>query len=161
MASPINYMALIRQKYTKLGFKPYQWVVNEGVPPWKPLPKILSECRVGLIASGGVYVSGQIAYHYRDDTSYRIISKEVDINDLRISHFGYDTSDAREDPNIVFPIGILRKFKKEGIIGDISDRLYSFMGGIYSVNRIQQELAPQLVRHCLSDKVDVIVLVPV
>ena len=161
MQPPVEYIARIRDNYAKLGYKPYQWVVNMEPPPWQPLRKPLSKCRLGLIASGGIYVTGQVAFHFKDDTSFRAIPKDVKTTDLRTAHFAYDQTDARQDPNVVFPIDTLRRLVQEGLIGALADHAYTFMGGIYSSRRVREELAPQLTARLLAEKVDVVLLVPV
>jgi len=158
---PVEYIARIRKQYADLGYKPYQWVVNEDTPPWQPMRKPLSECRLALIASGGVYVTGQVAFHFKDDTSFRAIPKDVKLEDLRFAHFAYDTADAKSDPNVVFPIGTLRRLVAEGFIGGLTEHAYTFMGGIYSSRRVREELAPRLTERVLADKADVALLVPV
>lgn len=157
----VEYMKRIREKYAAQGYAPYTWVVNEDPPPWQPLRKPLSECRIGLIASGGIYVVGQVAFHYKDDTSFRMIPRDVRMDDLRATHFAYDLSEARQDPNIVFPLGTLRELVKEGIIGELADHAYTFMGGIYSARRVREELAPALTERLLAEHVDAALLVPV
>ena len=66
--SPVDYIERTREQYGSLGYPPYQWVHNEDEPPFATVSKPLAESRIGLIASGGVYREGQIAFHYRDDT---------------------------------------------------------------------------------------------
>ena len=158
---PVEYMTRIRDNYAKLGYKPYQWVINDEPPPWQPLRKLLSECRLGLIASGGIYVTGQVAFHFKDDASFRAISTNVRTADLRTAHFAYDQTDARQDPNVVFPIDTLRRLVKEGVIGSLTEHAYTFMGGIYSSRRVRDELAPQLTERLLAEKAEVALLVPV
>jgi len=157
----IEYIARIRNNYAKIGYKPYQWVYNHDLPPWQPFRKPLSDCRVGLIASGGIYVTGQVAFHFKDDTSFRVIPTDVNIADLRTAHFAYDQKDARRDPNVVFPIDTLRRLVKEGIIGSLTEHAFTFMGGIYSSRRVRDELAPLLTECLLAEQVDVALLVPV
>jgi D-proline reductase (dithiol) PrdB len=157
----VEYIRLIREKYAKLGYKPYRWVTNENVPPWRPLAKPLSRCRLALVGSGGLYVSGQVAFHYKDDASFRAIPKGVRAEELRIAHFAYDTTDARRDPNVVFPLGTLRTLAAEGVIGGLTDHAYAFMGGIYSPRRVSEELAPALTRRLLEEGADAALLVPV
>ncbi len=161
MQLPVEYMTRIRDNYAKLGYKPYQWVVNMEPPPWQPLRKPLNKCRLGLIASGGIYVTGQVAFHFKDDISFRAIPKDVKTTDLRTAHFAYDQTDARQDPNVVFPIDTLRRLVQERLIGALADHAYTFMGGIYSSRRVREELAPQLTARLLAEKVDVVLLVPV
>ena len=157
----VEYMSRIRETYARLGYKPYQWVVNDDPPPWQPLRKPLSECRLGLIASGGIYVTGQVAFHHKDDTTVRAIPADVKTSDLRSTHFAYDMTDARKDPNVVFPIDTLRRLVQEGVIGGLADHFHSFMGGVYSARRVSEGLAPQLTRLLLEEKVDAALLVPV
>ncbi len=161
MPQPVEYMTRIRDNYAKLGYKPYQWVSNDEPPPWQPLHKPLSECRLGLIASGGIYVTGQVAFHFKDDASFRAIPTEVRTADLRTAHFAYDQTDARQDPNVVFPIDTLRRLVKERVIGSLTEHAYTFMGGIYSSRRVRDELAPQLTERLLAEKAEVALLVPV
>jgi glycine/betaine/sarcosine/D-proline reductase family selenoprotein B len=158
---PVEYIARIREKYVELGYPPYQWVVNDTPPPWQPLPKPLSVCRLGLIASGGIYVTGQVAFHYKDDTSFRVIPTAVRTADLRATHFAYDLTDARQDPNVVFPLDPLRQLVHEGVIGALAEHAYTFMGGIYSARRVRDELAPRLTECLLAENVDAVLLVPV
>jgi D-proline reductase (dithiol) PrdB len=161
MQPPVQYMSRIRENYARLGYRPYQWVINTDPPPWQPLRKPLSQCRLGLIASGGIYVTGQVAFHFKDDTSFRVIPKDVRTADLRTAHFAYDQTDARRDPNVVFPIDTLRRLEEERVIGTLADHAYTFMGGIYSARRVREELAPQLTARLLAEKVDIALLVPV
>lgn len=158
---PVEYMKRIRDKYAAKGYPAYQWAVNEEPPPWQPLMKPLSKCRLGLVASGGIYVTGQVAFHYKDDPSFRSIPKEVKTKDLRATHFAYNLSDARSDPNVVFPIDTLRRLAAEGFIGELAEHLFTFMGGIYSARRVIEELAPKLTESLMAEKVDAVLLVPV
>jgi D-proline reductase (dithiol) PrdB len=156
----IEYMKRIGQLYDSLGYPPYNWVVNEDTPPWQALEKPLSESRLCLLASGGIYVTGQEAFHYKDDTSYRGVPRNVKTEDLRATHFAYDLTAARSDPNTVFPIDTLRKLAAEGFIGGLTAHAYTFMGGIYSSRRVREELAPRLVKQMLVEGADLALLVP-
>ncbi|MCZ6874045.1 MAG: glycine/sarcosine/betaine reductase selenoprotein B family protein [bacterium] len=160
-SAPVPYIERIKEKYAQLGYPGYNWVVSETPPPWQPLSKPLSACRLGLIASGGIYVSGQVAFHYKDDTTYRLIPTDVQSANLRTTHFAYDLIDSRRDPNVVFPIDPLRQLVKEGVIGELAEHALTFMGGIYSSRRVCDELAPQLKDCLLAQQIDVLLLVPV
>jgi D-proline reductase (dithiol) PrdB len=158
---PVDYIERIREKYARDGYPPYQWVVNSAPPPWQPLRRPLAECRLGLVASGGIYVTGQVAFHYKDDTSFRVIPTNVNTVDLRATHFAYDLTDARQDPNVVFPIDTLRRLVSAGVIGALAEHAYTFMGGIYSARRVREELAPRLTERLLAEGVDAVLFVPV
>lgn len=161
MTQPLDYIARTREQYQALGYPPYRWVQNPDSPPFTPLGKPLSECRVALVASGGIYVRGQVAFHFRDDTSFRVIDRDVDYRDLRVTHFAYDLTDARADPNVVFPLQTLVEMARLGRIGEVAPRAYTFMGGIYSAKRVARELAPAISDALQTDEVDAAILVPV
>ena len=103
---------------------------------------------------------GQRAFHTKDDTSYREISRNVAVEELRVSHFGYRTEDARKDPNCVFPIEPMRDMEAEGIIGKLADPAYTIMGGIYSARSVRENLVPRLIERFEQRDVDVLYLVP-
>ena len=159
--NPVDYIARTRQQYVSLGYPPYRWVQNEGRPPFTPLGKPLSQCRVGLVASGGIYRTGQVAFHYRDDFSFRVIPADTPTSELRATHFAYDLTDARSDPNSVFPLETLRNLAAEGRIGELGAKAYAFMGGIYSARLVRDHLAPTIAERLQKDGVEAALLVPV
>ena len=158
---PVDYIERTREQYSALGYPPYQWARNPTPAPWAALTKPLSLCRVGLIGSGGIYLEGQVAFHYKDDLSFRIINTRESTSKLRATHFAYDLTDARSDPNVVFPVDTLRQLAADGVIGSLAERAYAFMGGIYSSRRVRERLAPALADRVVRDGVDVALLVPV
>lgn len=160
-SKPIDYIERTRAQYAALGYPSYSWVYSASEPALAAVNKPLSECKVGLIASGGIYFAGQIAFHFKDDLSYREVAYDTPTQALRATHFAYDLSDARADPNVVFPAQALRGAVSEGIIGSLNTHAYTFMGGIYSSRKVEQILAPALAERVHKDEVDIVLLVPV
>ena len=158
---PVDYIPRITAQYSGLGYGEYQWLESQNAPAWTPLTKPLSDSKVGLICTGGIYAAGQTAFHFKDDTTYRTIPTDVDVEDLRATHFANDLTDARKDINVVFPVEQLRTMVDEGVIDSIAPDAYTLMGGIYSTRRVREELIPALVDRVLADEVDVVLLVPV
>ena len=158
---PVDYIPRITAQYSGLGYGEYQWLESEEAPAWSPLSKPLSESKLGLICTGGIYSAGQTAFHFKDDTSYRAIPTDVNVEDLRATHFAYDLTDARKDINVVFPVEQLRTMVEEGNIDSLAPNAYTLMGGIYSTRRVVEELIPALVERVVADEVDVVLLVPV
>ena len=158
---PIDHIGRTRNQYASLGYPPYAWVTHPEPPPFQRLNKPLSECRLGLVSSGGVYQVGQVAFHYKDDTSLRVIDTAVDVADLRATHFAYDLTDARKDPNVVLPLAALKALENGGELGALAKNAYTFMGGIYSARKVREQIAPELVQRFQTDEVDVVLLVPV
>ena len=157
----VEYIKGITERYERLGYDAYKWFHAGEPPPWTPLAKPLSECRVGVLSTAGTYVAGQVAYFYKDDASTRAIPKDTAVDDIRFSHITENyLVDARPDPNCMFPIEPLRQLAAEGAIGELADDLMSCMGGIYSQRRVRDELAPALEDTFRQQAVDVALLIP-
>ena len=154
---PVEYIPRTRELYSS--YSPYRWVVNTDTPPWTPLRKPIAECKVALISSGGMLYRDQPRFH-REDVTWREIPKNAAQADLDVWHFGYRTDDARADHNCVFPLARMRELETEGVIGELADPAYSFMGGIYSARKVRDELAPRLADELTKAHVDAFYLVP-
>jgi D-proline reductase (dithiol) PrdB len=157
----VDYLAQTRDSYTALGYDAYRWADNPEPVALTPLTKPLSESRVALIASGGVYRSGQVAFTHKDDLTHREIPSDTATEDLRVTHFAFDQTNARQDPNVVFPLDALRTLAAEGVIGSVADEALTFMGGIYSQRRLGETVIPNLVRRVRELDADLALLVPV
>lgn len=158
---PADYLAETRTLYNSLGYDAYRWAERSDDPALSALSKPLEECRVMLIGSGGIYRHGQVAFHTKDDTSVRAIATDTPAAELRTAHFAYDQTDARNDPNCVFPLERLRELVDHGTIGSLTANAYGFMGGIYSTRRLETETAPVLIERCRAEQPDLVLLVPV
>ena len=162
MTDTVPYIERTRRLYATQ--KPYRWVVHDpdaDPPPWCPIEGALSEQRVALIGSGGVYHAEQEPFHFRNDISHREIALDSDPADLRVAHFGYDTRDAQRDPACVLPLRALRELAASGEIGSVVDPALSFMGGIYSTRLVRDVLAPRLRDFLLRVRAPLALLVPV
>lgn len=157
---PVEYIANITERYQRLGYTPYRWFNADQPAPWSPLRKPLAESVLGVLSTSGAYVVGQQAYHYKDDTSIRAISKSTPDQAMRFSHITENyLEDPRRDPNCIIPLRALEQLERERRIGTVANELYSCMGGIYSQRRVKQELIPQLVAGWQQQRVDAVLLV--
>lgn len=150
---PADYIDETRKLYSGLGYDAYRWAERPETPPWAPITVPVDEARITLIGSGGVYRVGQQAFHTKDDTSIRSIPTDTATSELRTAHFAYDQTDARQDPNCVFPLDTLR--------GRLTPNAAAFMGGIYSTRKLEEETVPALLTHCEAEEPDLVLLVPV
>lgn len=157
----IDYIERTKNLYSSLGHAPYQWVSNSDQPPWQTLNKPLSDCKLGVVASGGIYRYGQVAFHYKDDISYRRIPIATPSDELRVTHFAYDLTAARTDPNAVLPLQALNDLIDNGRVGALAPNALTFMGGIYSSRKVRDTLAPAMVAELKKDEVDLALLIPV
>lgn len=157
----VQYMASIKQRYENLGYTPYRWYHADSPPAFTPLNKPLSKSRLGLVSTSGAYAVGQVAYHYKDDTSIRAIAKETPSNLIHFSHITENyLLNPRKDPNCILPIDALNAAQADGRIGEVAPELFSCMGGVYSQRRIKEETIPLLHKEFIRQAVDTVLLVP-
>ena len=160
-ATPVRYIDAITHRYELLGFSPYRWFEADSSPPFEALSKPIAQSKIGVLATSGTYVAGQVAYHYKDDTSLRAIPKDTTTRELRFAHITENyLQDSRRDPNCTFPIEALRALEAQQRIGELAEELFSCMGGIYSQRRVREELIPAVQERFEAQQVDAVLLVP-
>ena len=78
-----------------------------------------------MISTAGTYVQGQIAYHYKDDTSIREIPRETPSDQVRFSHIMENyLIEARQDPCTVFPMEALHNYVMK--VSSVTSRTATF-----------------------------------
>ena len=158
---PVQYIQRTRATYEQLGYPPYRWFHADSPPAFTKVSKPLADSRLGMISTAGTYIQGQVAYYYQDDTSIRAIPNDTQVGKIRFSHITENyLAEARKDPGTVFPLESLQVLQGEGVIGELAENYYSCMGGIYSQNRVKQELIPNLQEAIQKQKLDLLLLVP-
>jgi D-proline reductase (dithiol) PrdB len=158
---PVEYMNAIKERYSRLGYQPYRWYHADSPPTLTPLSKPLAQSRLGVLTTAGAYALGQVAFHYKDDTSLRAIDSNTPDGDLRFSHLteNYLVS-PRRDPSCVLPLAALRQLREEGAIGSLADDAVSCMGAVYSQRRVREEVIPAVVEAFESQGVEAALLIP-
>jgi D-proline reductase (dithiol) PrdB len=156
----VRYMQAITERYKAIGYAPYRWLQADDAPAWTPQAKRLADSRIGMLSTSGAYALGQVAYHYKDDTSIRRIPASTPAEDLRFSHVTENyLVDARRDPECILPLTALRTLAADGFIGGVADAVFSCMGGVYSQRRVREQIAPALLEAFREQKVDCALLV--
>lgn len=139
---------------------PYQWTENTSAP-WMPIVKPLAKSKVVLISSGGVYRKDQTPFNpVKNDLTFREISVDTDVSDLRISHDNYDHQDADRDVNCVFPLERLQELAAEGFIGELAEFHLTFMGRIFRKSALLGEIIPAMITRLKAMNVNLAFLVP-
>ena len=157
----VRYIDAITDRYNSLGFDAYRWYHADSPPAWAPVKKPLKDSRIGLLGTSGAYAVGQVAYHYKDDTSVREIPKNTRDEDLRFAHITENyLPGGRGDPNCIFPLSSLRQLEEEGVVGEIAEDVLSCMGGLYSQRRVREEMLPAITEKFSDQKVDAVLFVP-
>jgi D-proline reductase (dithiol) PrdB len=140
------------------------WESGEAVP-WAPPQKPLAECKLALVTTSGVHHSEQEPFDMQDsegDPSFRAIDAATISGGYKITHDYYDHSDAEKDLNIIFPLQRLQELQQEGVIGQLADTHYSFMGHIDGrhIATLIGQSAQEVVKRLKQDQVDVVLLTP-
>ena len=140
------------------------WESREAVP-WSPPQKPLSACKLALVTTSGVHHTAQEPFDMQDsdgDPTFRMIDGATITNDYKITHDYYDHSDAEKDLNIILPLDRLRELQQEGVIDQLAETHYSFMGHIDGrhIATLIGQTAKQVVEKLKQDQVDVVLLTP-
>ncbi len=132
--------------------------------PLVPLNRPLSQTRIVLVDSAGVYRNDQPRFHAEDvegDASYRLVPTTTPYADLRIAHDHYDHAAAEQDLNSVYPIERLDALAQAGVIGSLVPTVLSFSGYIANAEVVVEQLAPDLLRQARGLGADAALFVPV
>lgn len=143
----------------------YRWKRIDPVP-CAPLQRPLSESKIAIVSTAGLVLPSQTPFDMNvkgGDWSSREIPSDVEVSSLIDAHRSesYDHAGVNADPNLGFPLDPLRDLEREGFIGSINHRHFSFMGSITAPSRLMQESAPPVADALAADGVDVVLLIPI
>lgn len=156
--------AVVERNYIRSRILPdFDWAYYASPSPMNPLRKPVNALRVALVTTGGVHAASDPPFNLKSrigDPSYREIPKDVAWGELRLSHVGYNTPKVSEDINCVFPLERLRELERDGVVGPLNQRHFSFMGYIPIVEPLLLETGPEVAQKLRADGVDLVLLVP-
>ena len=143
--------------------------------PWAIFSKKLSQSKLSMISTGGLFCKGDDPYDppgmTQDDAIKNIgkifkssvvlssIPNDTLRKNLIIRQPGYDIRAAEIDPNVVFPYEILLSLKKKKLFKSVTDNFYSFVGAC-SQSILIKKAVPKWVEIMITQKVDGVLLVP-
>ncbi|MHB8780306.1 MAG: glycine/sarcosine/betaine reductase selenoprotein B family protein [Candidatus Geothermincolia bacterium] len=144
---------------------PYVDTSSEPIP-WSEPGKPISEARVALVSSGGIYLKSQqpfdLEHERRDplwgDPSYREIPRGTAPSQLAAAHLHYENSHVLADIDCMFPMQALEGMLQEGRIGDISPIHLTCMGYQPRLGTFIRETAPVMAARLVEAEVDVVLL---
>ncbi len=130
-----------------------------GKTPWTPLKKPVSQARIALITSGGLYLQDQTPFVTTNDPSYREIPRATTQKQIRVSHRGYDINGPLEDMNCLLPLSRFQELEEEGVVGALAETNYSFNGSVPDLTLLR-EWPYQVVNKLRQERVDAVLLIP-
>jgi len=136
---------------------------------WRPgarLTKSLHEARIAVVTTAAYFRPDQPPFDTSirgGDYSYRVIPFDADLSALRVAHRSdaFDIRGITSDKNLALPLDRLNSLAKDGVIGSVAPRHFSFMGSITAPGRLIANTAPEVARMLLEDAVDAVLLTPV
>ena len=165
MSEHVRYMDRTRDYYLSQGYdKPYEWAHHTDAP-FTPLKKPLAESRVAIVSTSDVAI--RAADGGRDRTNefgvgnvYSLPSDTpVDLLYSRQEHYDQHAT-TLDDVNAYYPVERLQELVEQGRIGSLAPRFHGVYTG-YSKRKTAEADAPEVLRRCIEDEVDVAVMTPV
>jgi len=144
----------------RVAYPSFEWRVFDQPPPRRRLERPIEAARVALVGTAGAFLPGQPAFSRGDDGDPSFREIPADAERIRLAHVGYDVPRARKDPDVVFPLALLRRLAAEGAIGELAPWAYSFMGYVPEAQPLLSDGGPEVARRLRADGVDLVLLVP-
>ncbi len=127
-------------------------------PVWTPVTKELKDMKVALVTAAGVHLKSDAKFNLAGDFSFRVVPGDASVEDMMVSHGGYDNADVNKDINCMFPIDRMKELAKEGFIKEVASVNHGFMGGGGDQTKFREETGPEIARQLKEDGVDAVLL---
>jgi D-proline reductase (dithiol) PrdB len=160
----VSYIDRSREYYAAQGYPmPYRWAENDDAP-FAPLSKPLSECRVGLVTTTGLLGPGETPEtdaELRPPKATYAAPTDPAPGAMYTRDLSWDKEATHtRDVESFLPIQALQALALEGRLGGLSHRFYG-VPTEYSHRRTSAVDAPEVLRLCREDSVDVALLIPI
>ena len=131
------------------------------VPPFRRPEKPLSESRLALVTTGGVHLPDDTRFRHRRSGPATAPTARYQ-PPLKYSPGPTPTMPpaARETWIRYFPLWTLRDLVEEGVVGELNERHFSFMGAIHDATPLVEKTAPEVAGKLAADGVDAVLLTP-
>lgn len=159
----VNFAQIERDFVRERVFAPFEWHPFDTFSPYNPLRKPLDAARIAFITTAGVHLVDQPPFDVDandGDPTWRAIPVETPLDDLVLSHGGYDTKRASADKNVVLPLDHMWDLAAEGRIGSLAPEVFSFMGYIADTDRLLQREVQPVADRLRADGADLVLLAP-
>ena len=161
----VRYIDKTSAYYKAEGYaKPYQWAHFEDVP-FTPLKKPLSESRLALISTSEITVrtweDQRLPQEKGEAGNVYSVPTDTPVEDLYSHSHSFDThATTLADVNNFFPVTRLQEMAAAGRIGSLAPTAYGLYNA-YSQRKTSESDAPEVLRRCREEGVDVALMTPV
>lgn len=147
-------------------------IEDYGSIPWTPLPKPLSECKISLVTTGGIYhlptqdpfdIEKEKEEPAWGDPAFRALPSSMTPDQVGVSHLHLNPAPILEDVNVLLPIDRMRQLVEQGQVGALAETVYSFMGyqGFPpNATTWRTKYGPDVAHQMKQEKVDCVLLTP-
>jgi hypothetical protein len=167
-------MVVDSYKFLPRSFRPFY----EGRGPfpgeessvWAPFEKRLSESRIALLSSAGIYLKGQQpsfdlereqSHPDWGDPTWRAIPSSAGGGELGVAHLHINDEDILADPEIALPMRLLDELAGEGVVGGAVAHHVAVMGfQDRGLRDWHDTTAPEIVAHLREQGADALILAP-
>ena len=143
---------------------------GEEAPVWTPFAKRLSESRLALLSSAGIYLkASQLTFDLDreqehpewGDPTWRSIPATARPEDIAVAHLHINDEDLLADPEIALPMRGLDELAREGVVGGAVANHVAVMG--YQDRRLEDwhgTTAGEIAAHLRNEDADGLILAP-
>lgn len=136
--------------------------------PWTPMARPLSQSTIALVTSSGISLKSDSPFDMErekreplwGDRSYRAIPRGTTERDIDINHLHINTTYARQDINVILPLGRMAEFEKEGVISRLAPTAYSFYGFQWQNTDFLKEAIEPISKRMKLEGVEAVLMTP-
>jgi D-proline reductase (dithiol) PrdB len=142
---------------------PGSMITKDSYVPLARLRHALSESRLTFVSTAGVQLKGSLPFdtaHPVGDYSFRLVPSVSKPSNLEIHQLKYPVVGARRDLNVIFPIERLQEFVAEGVVGELTENFFSFIGYNMNPERLEATLAQDIADAVVAERADAALLSP-
>ncbi len=157
----VSYIDRTREFYSAQGYdRPYRWAQNESAP-FAKLSKPLADSRVALVTTASVFVEKDVdPGSLRGEKQVWSGQTQPPPEHLFTDDLSWDKQATHtDDVESFLPIAALKGYADSGRIGSIAEHFFGVPTD-YSQRRTLEDDAPEVLRRCREDGVDIALLVP-
>ncbi len=114
----------------------------------------LANATVALVTDGGLVAKGnpeRMPTGYTDRMTAISVTgrRQFATDDVEVHHFGYNTQFVSDDANRLVPLDVMRDLEREGVIGKLSETVYSTAGAgmsLANARKVGREIGQRLLQ---------------
>jgi D-proline reductase (dithiol) PrdB len=143
---------------------------GETEPVWAAPTRRLSESRIALLSSAGLFLKGEqepfdVERERQEptwgDPTHRVLPASLEGRRVGMTHLHLNTDNVLSDPEIALPLSGLAALAAEGRVGSVAPSHYSVMGYQQAGLEVwRNQTAPAIVDQLREEAVDGVVLAP-